>query len=421
MISRQNAREPTAVPGADQPDPGPRRRRRGPVIALVAAAAIAIAWVAILISSSTSQPTQSSGGADPAPGIDLQSADLLGLDVLPGEARWAAPNFHLVDQHGQPASMSALRGKVVIWSLNDDKCTDLCRLFAQDVVAADRDLGAARKDVVFLSVNANPFYPSPAALRAWSNQNDLETLSNWVYTTGTPAQLESTWSAYHETVELDRKTRTVEHSTAIDFVDQQGQVRAMGDFSSGAGYNGSVSTAYYGHAMAQMAMDLLPAKDQVNVGGPDVDSLSTQGATIGDRAPGFTLPEMGGQGDRSIASFEHKPLVLNFWSSTCSACLHEMPALEKTDKAFAGHVNFVGVDVSDPRSAGAAFARRLGVTYPLLDDHDGTTAADYRVPTLPVTFVIDPGGKITARHFGQLTYAEIVAVLDMDFPKIPPV
>ncbi|MGH9170751.1 MAG: redoxin domain-containing protein [Acidimicrobiales bacterium] len=391
------------------------RGRRRRLLSLGTGIVLAAVLAAVLFSGihpSASSP--SAGVGDPAPGLNVASANLLGLDVLPPSASTAAPNFHLVDQHGQATSLSQYKGKVVIWSLNDDKCTDLCALFAQDVVAADKDLGTAAKDVVFLSVNANPFYPSSASLRAWSVRNDVESLPNWVYVTGTASQLKRTWDAYHVYVGLDHKTRTVVHDAIVEFIDPTGHRRGVGYFTQG-----SISTAYYAHAMAQMADDLLPASEQVHVGGTDVSSQTTRGASIGNRAPSFTLPVLGTATSAGLASFEGEPLVLNFWASTCSICVQEMPALQKVDTEFKAKVRFVGVDVADPRSSAASFARSTGVSYPLLADKDGTVAAAYRVDALPVTFIVSPSGTILARHEGTLTEPELVAVLDMDFQDLP--
>jgi cytochrome c biogenesis protein CcmG/thiol:disulfide interchange protein DsbE len=253
-----------------------------------------------------------------------------------------------------------------------------------------------------------------AAVKAWSVQNDLERLPNWVYVTGSPVQLQSTWNAYRVTVVPDARTRTVDHDAAVEFIRPSGQERALGYFSQG-----SISTAYYAHAVAQMADDLLPAGQQVRVGGTAVNAVSTAGATIGDAAPGFSLSNLATGRALSLAETENKPLVLNFWSSTCSICVQEMPALQQVDSEFAGKVNFLGVDVADPCSAAASFASRLGVHYPLVADHDGTVTADYRVDALPVTFIIAPEGSIVARHEGALTTPELVAVLDMDFQNLP--
>lgn len=375
------------------------------------------AVLAALLFAGPGSPSYSAGAVSggPAPGVSVAGANLLNLDVLPADQPLMAPDFHLVDQYGKPTSLSRFRGKVVIWSMNDDRCTDLCALYAQDIAATERDLGPAARHVVFLAVNANPFYPSPASLRAWSVRNDLEHFHNWVYVTGTPAQLKATWSAYHVTVELNRRARTVVHDATLEFIAPSGRTRAIGDFTTGP-----ISTAYYAHTLAAMANDLLPRSERVVVGGTGLGSPSTRGATLGDSAPAFSLPELGTSATRSLASLEGKPLVVNFWASTCSICIQEMPALQRVDDSFGGKVGFVGVDVADPRQAAAAFARRAGVRYPLLADRNGTVASSYRVEGLPVTFIVGRHGTILARHEGALTVNELSAVLQLDFPGLAP-
>ena len=393
-----------------------RRRPRRQLLFVGLGVALAVVLAALLFAP-PGAPSPSVGAASggPAPGISLADANLVDLNVLPAGQPLIAPDFHLVDQYGRPTSLSQFRGRVVIWSLNDDRCTDLCALYAQDIVAAERDLGAAARHVVFLAVNANPFYPAPASLRAWSVRNDLEHFHNWVYVTGTPGQLRATWSAYHVTVELNRKARTVVHDATLEFIAPSGRTRAIGDFTTGP-----ISTAYYAHTLATMADDLLPPAERVRVGGTGVGSPTTSGATLGQSAPGFSLRQLGTGATRSLAALEGKPLVVNFWASTCSVCTQEMPALQRVDNSFGGRVDFVGVDVADPRQAAASFARRAGVRYPLLADRNGTVASSYRVDGLPVTFIVGRHGTILARHEGALTVNELTAVLQLDFPGLAP-
>lgn len=390
-----------------------RRRVTALAVGVVLAGILAVVLFAGVGTGSGSTPDRAV--VDTAPGIGQASAQLMDLNVIPENQAKPAPPLKLVDQHGVPTTLAQFRGKTVIWSLNDDRCTDLCPLFAQTVAAADRYLGAAAKDVVFLSVNANPFYPAPSDTLAWSKTNLVENLPNWYFVTGTPQQLQQTWSAYKVTVLPNAKTRTVTHDAILEFIDPAGDTRALGYFATGA-----ISTAYYAHTMAQMAVDLLPANEQVKVGGPDVGTPSTRGATIGSHAPPFDLRPLNRAPSGRLADLVHKPLVLNFWSSTCSACTAEMPALEQVEKDYGSQIGLVGVDVADPRAAAARFAAKLGVTYPLLADPGGNTAADYRVTALPVTFVLAPGGTILARHDGALTTSELEAVLQMDFQQLGP-
>jgi cytochrome oxidase Cu insertion factor (SCO1/SenC/PrrC family) len=80
--------------------------------------------------------------------------------------------------------LSQFRGKAVVLSFNDDRCTDVCTLLAQDIVRADQDLGrTGRSRVAFVSVNVNPFYPQVRYVKQWSDQQDLGSLPNWHFGT----------------------------------------------------------------------------------------------------------------------------------------------------------------------------------------------------------------------------------------------
>ena len=151
---------------------------------LAVAAAVALAVVAFLPSGSAATPA--------GPGeTGLSSAETTLLAAEPMTPT-AAPGFTLTDQHGRRSRLSDFRGRAVVLSFNDDRCTDICTLFAEDVVAADRDLGADRSRVAFVSVNANPFFPAVADVREWSDAHGLGDVANWTYDTGSPSSTPTT-------------------------------------------------------------------------------------------------------------------------------------------------------------------------------------------------------------------------------------
>jgi len=345
------------------------------------------------------------GVPDVAPGINPSASYLMKLDVLGGGA--PAPNFTLTDQHNQLVSLSQFRGKSLVLSFNDDQCTDICTLLAQDIVVADRDLGSAASNVVFLSVNANPYYPGVSAVRSWTDDHGLGRERNWVFVTGSPAALENVWKDYGVEVELDPTTRTVVHSTELYFIGPNGKQVALGSFGTA-----SADTAIYSHTLAQMADDVLPASEQVNVAGPTVLAPDQSDVAIGARVPSFTLPLLRASA-RTLASgsLRGRYTVLNFWSSTCTACIREMPAIEQAYRDLGAKVNFVGVDVSDNRAAAAAFAKRIGVTYPLVSDTSGDVASTYQIPGLPFTAILAPSGTLETLHPGAMTTEQLEYVV----------
>src|SRR5487761_1088627 len=76
-------------------------------------------------------------------------------------------------------------------------------------------------------------------------------------------------------------------------------------------------------------------------------------------AAGVPLP---GAHPVTMASLGGKPVVLNMWSSSCSVCKTETPAMEAVARRVGGAVRFVGVDTIDQRPAALQFLHRYGVS-----------------------------------------------------------
>lgn len=373
------------------------------------AAGLVVALVCALIGVGIFGGKSSSSASDDylRPGINHATADLLALDPMTGESRVKAPATNLTDEDGKPLSLAQFRGKVSIVTFNDDQCTDLCALLAQDVVAADRDLTAAeRANIAFVSINANPYYPAPSDVRRWSTQHGVAGLSNWHYGTGSPTQLADAASAWGVPIQLDPATKDVEHGTEIFVVGPDGDEVDLAQFGTEA-----ADTAPFGHGLAQLAVDALPKAERGPVAGSDLAAPVAGGTAVGDTPPAFSLPALDGGSQLSSSSDRGRYTVLNFWASTCSACTSEMPDFEREYRELGGKVAFLGVDVSDPTAAARSFASTYGVQYPLASDAKGAVAGRFRVTGLPYTVILSPSGKVLVRHPGSFTHDELDYVL----------
>ena len=135
-------------------------------------------------------------------------------------------------------------------------------------------------------------------------------------------------------------------------------------------------------------------------------------------APSFVLSRVGVAGEQiRLADFDGRPLVVNFWASWCVPCRKEMPALQAAAARLDGWVGFVGINHLDTREAASAFEREMGVTYPSGFDPDGAVARDYGVVGLPTTVLVDVDGRIVARRLGEISQAELLALVDEAFGR----
>lgn len=131
------------------------------------------------------------------------------------------------------------------------------------------------------------------------------------------------------------------------------------------------------------------------------------GKMAGQRAPDFTLAELGG-GTVSLAGLQGKTVLLNLWSIQCADCRKEMPTLEKLSKMLRDHPDFqiLAVDEKDQPAAVAAFVKQQGYDFPVALDPQGQLAASYGAGApLPSTFLISPSGVIGWDFQGPLDWS----------------
>lgn len=108
-----------------------------------------------------------------------------------------------------------------------------------------------------------------------------------------------------------------------------------------------------------------------------------------------------------------KPMVVNFWFSTCEPCKREMPALTEAAATYGASVNFIGINPNDTVESATAFIEKYGIKYAnYLDDGDQLSEAG--VTTMPTTFFIDANGYIVKTHAGELTLDDITKILTAD-------
>ena len=129
-------------------------------------------------------------------------------------------------------------------------------------------------------------------------------------------------------------------------------------------------------------------------------------------ASAIDLPSLTGKGTVNVASLAGKPIVVNFWSSTCHPCQQETPALASVARAIGGKVSFVGIDTADLRGPAARFVAKYKVPYPIAFDPKASVAGQYGLVGLPVTVFLSPSGKkILGENVGALTAPKLRTIL----------
>jgi thiol-disulfide isomerase/thioredoxin len=126
-------------------------------------------------------------------------------------------------------------------------------------------------------------------------------------------------------------------------------------------------------------------------------------------------------GSVSMASLHGKPVVLNMWSSSCTVCKQETPAVESVARRVGGAVEFVGVDTADQTGTALRFLHRYHVTYLQLFDPDEEVGSGYGIPGLPVTVFVSGSGKVVGEYLGALNAKTLAHYLETLFAvRVPP-
>ena len=120
-------------------------------------------------------------------------------------------------------------------------------------------------------------------------------------------------------------------------------------------------------------------------------------------APDFTLPRLDGEGTLSLAGFDGKPRVVNFWASWCGPCRDEAPLLQRAARTYRGRLVVIGIDYQDFTGDARKFVRAFGLTYPIGRDGNGRLLARWGVSGAPESFFIDRAGKVVAHVPGAVT------------------
>ncbi len=122
------------------------------------------------------------------------------------------------------------------------------------------------------------------------------------------------------------------------------------------------------------------------------------------------------QGDRqSVAQWQGKILVVNFWATWCAPCREEIPYFSRLNTKYAANgVQFVGIS-ADPAHLVEAFTRQMSISYPLLTAGDQSLELSKDLGNslqgLPYTVVLGRKRELLLSHTGRLAETELESLL----------
>lgn len=112
---------------------------------------------------------------------------------------------------------------------------------------------------------------------------------------------------------------------------------------------------------------------------------------------------LNGSGELSLSALRGKPVLINFWSSTCVPCVREAAALQTVyERNRAAGLVVLGIDPEDFKSDARRFIDRHGITYPNVNDVGERVANRFGISGTPETYVLDRRGRVVQILIGPI-------------------
>lgn len=110
----------------------------------------------------------------------------------------------------------------------------------------------------------------------------------------------------------------------------------------------------------------------------------------------------------TLADYDGRPLVVNFWASWCPSCVAEMSAAFKPVQEQLGEqVAFLGMNIQDERTLALQLVDETGVLFDLAEDPDGDLYTELGGLGMPFTVFVSANGLILEKHNGPLTEGQL--------------
>lgn len=111
-----------------------------------------------------------------------------------------------------------------------------------------------------------------------------------------------------------------------------------------------------------------------------------------------------------LSDYHGKWLVVNYWATWCKPCLVELPELNALYLAHQQNIGVLGVSFDGLSALELQqVATSLHLTLPLLSNFPLAKFGVQEIPSLPVTLLITPEGKLHKVLYGPQTQASLLA------------
>jgi thiol-disulfide isomerase/thioredoxin len=118
------------------------------------------------------------------------------------------------------------------------------------------------------------------------------------------------------------------------------------------------------------------------------------------------LPDLAGR-TIDLRDYRGKVVVLNFWATWCEPCREEMPSLQRLRAKMSGKpLEVITVNYGEFPQRIEPFLQREKIQLPVLLDTQKDAAKAWNAGGLPITFIVDAGGRVRYWVFGERDWSD---------------
>ncbi len=180
--------------------------------------------------------------------------------------------------------------------------------------------------------------------------------------------------------------------------------------------------------------DLMTAQPQSSDASDNMESTenSENGENAADAAepekipaPDFSLEDAEGNQLSFLDLIGDRPIVLNFWASTCPPCKQEMPDFQAAYETYGEDILFVMLNVGDAmqgetREKAEQYLLDEAYTFPVYYDMEYSGISAFGIRGFPSTFFLDAEGNVIAGAASMISAETLELGLSMIAPELFP-
>ncbi len=101
-----------------------------------------------------------------------------------------------------------------------------------------------------------------------------------------------------------------------------------------------------------------------------------------------------------LAALKGRVVYIDFWASWCGPCRQSFPWMKAMQAKYGKDLAIIAINVDQEKNKADSFLAEFQPAFSVLFDPDGDLASQFKVQTMPSSFMLDRTGKPRFKHLG---------------------